>query len=150
VAFKVVSVDQYKAFLFEKQTREGPSEGRKRERGSGSRRRPAKLRPERREAIANIAQQQKLPVKPSGLLTLTWIHQTEDDDQRHWLVYGIFAKGEMWVIFGEPSAGKSIIAGDVALHVAHGMPWCGMETTKAPVLYYAAERAKLIKRRIAG
>jgi hypothetical protein len=88
--------------------------------------------------------------KPSGLLKLTWVHQTEDDDERQWLVYGMFAKGEMSVLFGEPSAGKSIVADDVAFHVAHAMPWFGMETSKTTVLYYAAERAKLVKRRLRG
>jgi archaellum biogenesis ATPase FlaH len=105
---------------------------------------------ERAAAIASQAQQQKLLVKPPGLLKLTWIHETEEDDEREWLVYGMCAKGEMSVVFGEPSAGKSIIAGDIALHVAHGMPWFGMETTKTTVLYYAAERAKLVKRRLRG
>jgi hypothetical protein len=88
--------------------------------------------------------------KPSGLLKLTWVHQTEDDDERQWLVYGMFAKGEMSVLFGEPSAGKSIVAAEVAFHVAHAMPWFGMETSKTTVLYYAAERAKLVKRRLRG
>jgi archaellum biogenesis ATPase FlaH len=92
----------------------------------------------------------KKPARPPGLLKLTWIHETEDDDEREWLVYGMFAKGEMSVVFGEPSAGKSIIAGDIALHVAQGMPWFGLETSKTIVLYYAAERAKLVKRRLRG
>jgi AAA domain len=106
------------------------------------------------EALDNVVPlrrpESKKPCEPPGLLKLTWVHQTEDDDQRQWLLYGMFAKGEMSVIFGEPSAGKSIIAGDIALHVAHGMPWFGMETTRSPVLYYAAERAKLVKRVSAG
>jgi RecA-family ATPase len=51
------------------------------------------------------------------------------------LVYGMFAAGEMSVIFGEPSAGRSIVFGDIAFHVAHGLPWMGMESTKTAVLY---------------
>jgi AAA domain len=78
------------------------------------------------EALDNVVPlrrpESKKPAEPNGLLKLTWIHETEDDDERKWLVYGMFAKGEMSVIFGEPSAGKSIIAGVITLHVAHGMP----------------------------
>ena len=40
------------------------------------------------------------------------------------------------LIFGDPGAGKSLLAIDMALSVAHGAPWMGAETTQGPWLCF--------------
>ena len=52
------------------------------------------------------------------------------------------------LIFGDPGAGKSLLAIDMALSVAHGAPWMGAETTQGPWLYFAGEGHAGLQRRI--
>lgn len=56
-----------------------------------------------------------------------------------WLVRDLIPEGALGVLYGQPGAGKSFIALDLALRVAHGMPWRGHAMPKADVLYIAAE-----------
>lgn len=51
------------------------------------------------------------------------------------------------MIYGAPSSGKSFAALDMALSIAHGLPWHGHDTKKKSVLYLAAEgQAGVLKR----
>ena len=52
------------------------------------------------------------------------------------------------LIFGDPGAGKSFLAIDMALSVAHGAPWMGADTTQGPWLYFAGEGHAGLQRRI--
>ena len=69
---------------------------------------------------------------------------------KNWLVKDLLAIGEASCIFGEPGSGKSIIAAEIALAVAAGVPWLGREVAQTPVVYFAGERADLVKRRMMG
>jgi hypothetical protein len=42
-------------------------------------------------------------------------------------------------LFGKPGTGKSLIALDLAAHVALGKSWCGRPVRRGPVVYLAAE-----------
>lgn len=56
-----------------------------------------------------------------------------------WLVKGAIQADAVGVFFGGGGTFKSFIALDLALHVAHGLPWLGRRTKQGPVLFIAAE-----------
>lgn len=67
-----------------------------------------------------------------------------------WLVHEAIAEEGLTVIYGEPGAGKSFIALDMALRVAAGAEWFGRKTKRTGVLYIAAEGARGMGKRITG
>lgn len=67
-----------------------------------------------------------------------------------WLVHNLVTDSGLTFLYGEPGAGKSFIAIDMALRVATGMDWHGSATRKTGVLYIAAEGARGIGKRITG
>lgn len=75
---------------------------------------------------------------------------SEDDDKKTWIIRDVWAAGEFSYIAAVPGAGKSVITGDAACHIAAGMDdWHGHDIDNPGfVLYFAAERARLVRRRI--
>lgn len=65
-----------------------------------------------------------------------------------WAVKHILPADSVGVMFGGSGTFKSFIALDLALHVAHGLPWCGKKTKRGPVIYIAAEGGAGLWRRI--
>jgi hypothetical protein len=65
-----------------------------------------------------------------------------------WLVKGVVPADSLGVIFGGSGTFKSFVALDLALHIAHGLPWLGRKTAEAPVLFLAAEGGSGMWRRI--
>lgn len=55
------------------------------------------------------------------------------------LVDGLITDTGFTMMYGAPGTGKSFIAIDVALSVAHGIEWQGQEVKPGPVLYIAGE-----------
>jgi succinate dehydrogenase flavin-adding protein (antitoxin of CptAB toxin-antitoxin module) len=88
-------------------------------------------------------------VKPKGNLHFEWLEESQDD-WREWLIVGVIGKGEFSMWFGEPSAGKSTVIGNLAFHVAYGSEFLGFRLDSCPVVYFAAERHKMVKRRLRG
>ena len=68
---------------------------------------------------------------------------TDDDD----LVAGVLGRGELVILFGDSYLGKSFLALDWALSLAHGSPWLGRSVTPGKVLYIAMEGAKTLHKR---
>jgi hypothetical protein len=66
---------------------------------------------------------------------------------KDWLVHDILGRGEFSVWFGHPGASKSVIVGDLCCHVAWGKDWFGRRVRQGAVVYVAAERAAVVKRR---
>lgn len=65
-----------------------------------------------------------------------------------WVIKGLIQADTIGMIFGGGGSFKSFIALDMALHVAHGLPWCGRKTKQGPVVYLAAEGGAGLWRRI--
>lgn len=65
-----------------------------------------------------------------------------------WAVKHILPADSVGVMFGGSGTFKSFIALDMALHIAHGLPWCGKKTKRGPVIYIAAEGGAGLWRRI--
>ena len=55
------------------------------------------------------------------------------------LVDGLITNTGFTMMYGAPGTGKSFIAIDIALSVAHGQAWQGQGVKKGPVLYIAGE-----------
>lgn len=55
------------------------------------------------------------------------------------LIDGLLPQGGLSVLFGPSGVGKSFLALDWALCIAHGLAWWGRETKAGSVLYIAAE-----------
>lgn len=60
-------------------------------------------------------------------------------DGRGYLVKGLLERRSYAVMYGEPGAGKSFLAMDLAYHVAAGKPWMERRVIGGPVLYLAFE-----------
>jgi hypothetical protein len=67
-----------------------------------------------------------------------------------WLIHDMIAADGLSIIYGEPGAGKSFIALDMALRLAHGMDWHGTRAKPCGVLYIAGEGARGIGKRVKG
>jgi hypothetical protein len=102
----------------------------------------------RRAAIEPQASRPQSEIK--SRFSLVWAHDIGDEDNhKEWIIRDIFGAGEFSYIVGQPGAGKSMCATDMACHVAAGWDWHGFKVKKPGfVLYIAAERAKLTRRRI--
>ena len=55
------------------------------------------------------------------------------------LVDGLIPERSFAMIYGAPGSGKSFLAIDMALSVAHGVDWQGKKVKQGPVLYIAGE-----------
>lgn len=87
------------------------------------------------------------PVSAQNLL-LT-IDELDAASQRvRWSIKHILPADSVGLIFGAPGTFKSFIALDMALHIAHGLPWLGKKTTKGAVIYLAAEGGTGLMKRI--
>lgn len=67
-----------------------------------------------------------------------------------WLIQEMVAEEGLTVIYGDPGAGKSFIAIDMALRIAHAMDWHGADTRPTGVLYIAGEGVTGLGNRIQG
>lgn len=93
---------------------------------------------------APAAQEQKSPALQ--LLNLAEL----DEASKHvsWCVKHVLPADSIGVMFGAPGTFKSFIALDLALHVAHGLPWLGRKTKQGAVIYIAAEGGTGLMRRV--
>jgi len=86
-----------------------------------------------------------------GRFKFTAIGDIPDDDEAvEWAVRGLLAKNTVSLFFGKPSGGKGVVASSLAVCLAAGLPFLGMEVAQAPTVYFAAERLKQVRRRIKG
>jgi hypothetical protein len=85
-----------------------------------------------------------------GNLSFTLYRDIELDPRKTWLVHNYLGAGELSCIFGPPGSGKSVLAGDLAAHVAAGRFWFSRRVQQGGVLYVAIERAALVRRRLAA
>ena len=83
-------------------------------------------------------------------LTLTAFTDIDRAPVKAHLVQNFLGAGELSCMFGPPGAAKSVLAGDIGAHVAWGQLWFGRRVMRSGVLYVAAERPALVKRRLAA
>ena len=90
------------------------------------------------------------PPAPIGI-PLTYFDDVENFVRKIWLLKGAIAKGETSMWIAPPGKLKSALATDMAIHLASGMDWRGYQSRETcGVVYFALERADLVKRRLAA
>lgn len=67
-----------------------------------------------------------------------------------WLIEEMITDHGLSIIYGDPGTGKSFIALDMALRIAFGMDWHGVDTEQTGVLYIAGEGARGLGKRVKG
>jgi hypothetical protein len=84
-------------------------------------------------------------------LKLTFFDECSDTAPKRWLIKGVIARGETSSWIAPPGRGKSALHSDISIHLAADINWRG-HLTKGPigVVYFAFERADLVKRRNAA
>jgi hypothetical protein len=83
--------------------------------------------------------------QPSRMIT-HWTEQPVQGPQ--WLIEGVIEKGSVVTMIGQPAAGKSFLALDMAAAIASGNPWNGHRTTKGGVVYIVGEGVSGFGRRL--
>lgn len=82
-------------------------------------------------------QQRKLPDRRVPLLRLDALQEASHSIR--WLIKHVVPAESIGMMFGGSGTFKSFISLDLALHVAHGLPWLGRRTKQGSVIYIAAE-----------
>jgi AAA domain len=71
------------------------------------------------------------------------------DIKKPWLIKNVIARRETSSWIAPPGKGKSALLTEIAIHVASGRDWRGYRSKgTAAVIYFALERADLLKRRL--
>ena len=71
--------------------------------------------------------------------TLLSLDDLENEPARDPVIQGLLARGDVCCIFGEPGAGKSLLAPYLALRVARGDTAFRLKTKQGPVIYVGTE-----------
>lgn len=64
-----------------------------------------------------------------------------------WLIRDYLERDTITQLFGDPGSGKSHVALDMALSIAHGLDWRGCATARGSVFYLAGEGLRGLQRR---
>ncbi|MFC1337283.1 MAG: AAA family ATPase [gamma proteobacterium symbiont of Clathrolucina costata] len=81
------------------------------------------------------------PINPGELLSpyVSAGNYNHESLCRAYLVENMIEKGRVYELLGKWKGGKTIVAIDLANHLAHGLPWAGFRTLKCLVIYIAGE-----------
>lgn len=88
------------------------------------------------------------PTQAQPLPMLTLDQLREQSRNVTWLVKHVVPSESVGLLYGASGTFKSFIGIDLAMHIAHGLPWLGKKTKKGPVLIIAAEGGTGLWRRI--
>ena len=80
---------------------------------------------------------EKVVDKETRFKTLT--QAMKDLRPARWLIKGILQRHDTIALFGASGCGKSFLALDQALHIAHGIDYLGRKVHQGPVVYYCGE-----------
>lgn len=91
------------------------------------------------------------PNEPQAAIALAYFNDFGESVTKRWIMKGVIAKGETSSWIAPPGKGKSALLTDIAIHVASGTDWRGfLSKERCGVVYFALERADLVKRRLAA
>ena len=106
---------------------------------------------EKAPALRAVVEGERIEVRaPASPFRFTLFRDIELEPRKTWLIHDFLGAGELSCIFGPPGSGKSVLAGDLAAHVASEREWLGRPVKFGSVLYVAIERAALVMRRFAA
>lgn len=101
---------------------------------------------EQLQAVARAAK--PIAANQNQRFTIDWFGDIEDSLPKETFIKGVLGVNEFTMLSGKPGTGKSVIVTDMACHVAAGMEWHGRRVKQGLVVYIAAERKDLTKRRM--
>ena len=86
----------------------------------------------------------------SHAMPLTFFDElSETPTPKPWLIKNVISRGETSSWIAPPGKGKSALLTDIAVHLAGGVDWRGFRTKgRSGVVYFALERADLVRRRL--
>jgi hypothetical protein len=91
------------------------------------------------EAVAELLNQAKRPERLEPRYKLLRSDDLAGLPPLRWLVRGVLPATGLGALFGPSGSGKSFLTLDLAAAVAQGVPWFGIRTTAAPVVYCVLE-----------
>ena len=101
-----------------------------------------------------LARVRKMPVVDAISAVDAEVFETVDADSIEAVfatddfVEGLLISRQMSVLYGPSNSGKTFFASDLAMHVALGRQWRGLDVTQQAVLYVAAEGSWGIRNRV--
>jgi len=89
-------------------------------------------------------------VPQPDIFTLLDLDELEALPPPTWLINELIADHGLSIVYGDPGAGKSFIVLDMAMRLAFGMDWHGVEAQRCGVLYIAGEGSRGLGKRVKG
>jgi RecA-family ATPase len=91
------------------------------------------------------------PPSRNASLPLTFFDELTEPAPKPWLIKNVIARGETSSWIAPPGKGKSALLTDIAVHKASSRDWRSYHTKgRCGIVYFALERADLVKRRLAA
>ena len=87
--------------------------------------------------LRSLTERRKLGSHRVPLLNVGQLEQMAQSVR--WLVKHVVPADSVGMVFGASGTFKSFLVLDMALHIAHGLPWLGRRTKQGPVVYIAGE-----------
>jgi hypothetical protein len=81
---------------------------------------------------------------------ITWFDEVDKTTTKEEIVQGVLGAGEFSLFVAKPGMGKSVLVGDIGMHIAAGRDWHGKKVKRGLVVFFAAERKKITERRVAA
>jgi len=104
--------------------------------------------PSAAESKTSDGHEDKQEQRRSSAITLSYFSDLKEATPKLWLIKNVIARGETSGWIGPPGAGKSALLGDLCIHGASSACWRGYPIKQQfGALYFALERADLVKRR---
>lgn len=80
-----------------------------------------------------------------------WVRDAKVNTKLPYIVKGLFAKGQLVVLWGAPGSGKSFVVLEMGCAIGAGLMWRGRRTKRGIVLYVCAESTRVfIENRVAA
>ena len=90
------------------------------------------------------------PANDNDRFQVTWFDDVDKTTTKEEIVQGVLGAGEFSLFVAKPGMGKSVLVGDIGMHIAAGMDWHGKKVKQGLVVFFAAERKKITERRVAA
>jgi hypothetical protein len=82
--------------------------------------------------------------------TVTWFDDVDQSTAKEEIVQSVLGAGEFSLFVAKPGTAKSVLVGDIGMHIAAGIDWHGRKVKQGLVVFFAAERKRLTERRVAA
>src|SRR6266404_9425453 len=107
------------------------------------------MKPAENQALDIKIVQKERSQSANGYPFKTFDEMSCETPQKRWLFKGVFARGESSAWIAPPGGMKSALKAQAAINLAAGLDWHGYRNKEAAaVVYFAFERADLVRRRL--